>query len=223
MKQCPFCKRTYDDPSAEFCDEDNVRLRDVDKQGSSASMGNAPQQRYSESSVVASPPPPVTAKCKNCSWSGSFPTDGYCPDCGARLDSTVQGTQLTPPQPSSMPSPFVSAVAQPSLELVFPDSTKITVNQFPYIFGRKDVLRYPESSYVSGKHLAFYYENGQFTVEDTNSLNGTSLNGQIIGKDKKGTGKMLLNDGDTLQLALDEKGEGAFKFTVKLVRGNLLK
>ena len=224
MKQCPFCGRTYDDPLAEYCDIDGAALRSI---GSSPVAAENIQQQGAPSASVSSSLPQVTVKCKKCGWAGPL-SEGWCPDCGLKLEETTQVSsqgaiiQGSSSSPSQLPFPVQavstgSATMQPFLELIFADSTKLTINQFPRILGRKDILRYPESEFVSGKHVAFYYENTQFSIEDQNSLNGTSLNGQVIGSGRNSMGKKPLKDGDNVQLALNEKGEGAIKFTVRIV------
>jgi pSer/pThr/pTyr-binding forkhead associated (FHA) protein len=106
---------------------------------------------------------------------------------------------------------------------VFPDSTKLELASFPARLGVDNLKMYPGSQFVSHSHLMVYCENGLFQVEDTNSLNGTSLNGKVIGKGRDaggGTGRQPLKDGDWISLAgpFDDKGQGALTFTVRVIQ-----
>jgi len=206
LKQCPACHETYPD-TATYCDKEGAKLIDI-------AGPPVPSQALTMGGPNQAPSPPAAApviKCNNCGWSGPTPYDDYCPECGAKLEAT--------PVPVPVQAPQVG----PTLELVFTDSTKLELATFPSKLGREDFKRYPGSQFVSRAHLTIYFENGQFQVEDTNSLNGTSLNGNVIGKGRNGgggTGRQPLKDGDTLSLAgpFDEKGQGAVSFRVRVVQ-----
>ena len=104
----------------------------------------------------------------------------------------------------------------PGARLVCEDSIEIQLTGFPRDFGRNDVLRLTqENGKISKNHLRFYYENGQFMVEDTDSLNGTKLNDEVIGGGRKGLGKRPLKDGDVIELAIDEKKKGLVRLTFR--------
>ena len=167
MKQCPNCNKVYDDPQAQACDDCGIPLRD---------SGQVPNQVvHQQTSPPVYIPPQVPVTCK-CGWTGSL-SEAYCPDCGRKLEASSQGTfqAMSPPgniNNQSQPPPQIITqppTPQPFLELVFSDSTKLTIKQFPRILGRNDVLRYPNSDYVSSIHVTFSYENGKFFVEDTRS------------------------------------------------------
>lgn len=207
LKQCPVCSTTYPD-DAVYCDKEGAKL--VSGAGQPAPSPGLKAAGASQP-ATAPPTPTATAKCKACGWSGPAPPDGYCPNCGIRLE-----TAGAAPAPSQQP-------AGPTLELVFSDSTKIELNTFPSKLGRDALKRYPNSEFVSQAHLSIYYESGQFQIEDTNSLNGTSLNGKVIGKGRNnggGLGKHPLKDGDTISLAgpFNDKGQGAITFNVKVIQ-----
>ena len=53
------------------------------------------------------------------------------------------------------------------------------------------------SSLISRDHLRINLENGNHYIEDSNSTNGTKMNGSSI----KGKGRFLLKNGDIIELA----------------------
>jgi DNA-directed RNA polymerase subunit RPC12/RpoP len=202
MKQCNSCGKTYDDPTAIFCENCGNKLLEKELKPVPDPFYQKPAATVGAS--VNSTPPQYSLKCKNCGHV-ALPSEEWCSECGLRLEKVA----LAPNQPT-----IISG--NPSLELLFSDSANMTINQFPMILGRKDVLRYRSYDAVSTKHVAFYYENGQFLIEDQNSLNGTSLNGRIIGSGRKSEGKIPIKNGDYVQIVVGEKGEGEIKFTIRI-------
>ncbi len=65
--------------------------------------------------------------------------------------------------------------------------------------GRNDfqsLLKPDKAELVSRQHILLDYDNGHYYIEDQRSTNGTRLNGSAI----KGTGRHMLNEGDTIEL-----------------------
>jgi len=81
-----------------------------------------------------------------------------------------------------------------------PDGSEMLLAGNVRTFGRRELEKYlapDKSSYLSRQHINIWYENGQYYIEDSNSTNGTRLNGKEI----KGTGKNALKNGDAIDIA----------------------
>jgi len=63
---------------------------------------------------------------------------------------------------------------------------------------------------ISGLHCTLHLESNRWSVEDSNSSNGTFLNGKRLSPFQI----IPLNDGDTIELAPLERGGIRFKFTL---------
>jgi hypothetical protein len=203
MKECPICHKTYDE--GESCDDCGAIL--VEKEMSLNEGSKAPAKGKAEDGSVQVKSIQLLT-CSSCGWRGNT-NDDYCPECGARLDSKQQIK--------------VVEKSNDSVKLLLPDSTEIVVSNFPFQFGRDQMSSYPDSMTVSSKHFRMTREattNGyNYYVEDAESRNGTSINGNVIGNDRKSYGKFLIRDGDVIGLVVNsESGTSLFKLTFKLTK-----
>ena len=65
--------------------------------------------------------------------------------------------------------------------------------------GRRDfqsMVKADKADLISRQHVLLDYDDGHYYIEDKQSTNGTRLNGSAI----KGTGRHMLNEGDTIEL-----------------------
>lgn len=160
-------------------------------------------------------------KCQNpaCGFENEE-TEDYCAKCGLQKGSGATAgppsTPSAPPQqgpadqlpaaPAAQVPPAAVQAPEAKLELV--KASISLANEFPVTNG-KTIGRSVENdiivpdSYISRKHARISFENGVYTVEDSNSTNGTFLNDNDI----KGKGKQPLKDGDEIRF-----GATTFKF-----------
>jgi len=85
-------------------------------------------------------------------------------------------------------------------KLILPGNIEISLADGARSIGRKDLARVVsanELGYISQQHFEAGLANGQYYIEDLNSLNGTKLNGVEI----KGQGKHTLKDGGQIAVA----------------------
>ncbi|MGC8515485.1 MAG: FHA domain-containing protein [Thermoplasmata archaeon] len=137
-------------------------------------------------------------ECPNCGFTLSTPRQ-RCPICG-HIFSNFRNTNETI---------FINLIPEAGLP--------IKIDKFPYSFGRKDVIRNHYSEYVNIEHIIFSLENGHFYIRDKKSLNGSSLNGHVIGgKRFENLKKLQLADGDEVGLALDSNGISLIRFKVEI-------
>lgn len=147
--------------------------------------------------------------CPNCQ-AAVGPEDQFCDQCGAALP-TASGFPQSPQRPaeaSAAPAPDAPAPAGPRL-LVQPNDTVVVLapNQDVYVIGREDPASgsYPdidlvpfggEEGGVSRRHAQITHRDGQFFIEDLNSVNYTFVN-----KRKIAVGVAHpLRDGDEIRL-----------------------
>jgi pSer/pThr/pTyr-binding forkhead associated (FHA) protein len=82
---------------------------------------------------------------------------------------------------------------------VLPDKNEILLTEKVRTLGRDDLSNnYAADTlkYISRQHLSIGYENNEFYAVDTNSSNGTKVNGLTI----KSNQKYKLADGDQIEL-----------------------
>lgn len=136
-----------------------------------------------------------------------------CPSCGFVLRSRkprcpVCGHPFSTEEHGSGPQFF---------NLIPVTGIPLQINRFPYVLGRKDVLRDHFSEYVSAEQIVFYKEGGRFYVRDKKSLNGSTLNGHVIGgKNLESMKKLPLADGDEIGMVLDKKLTPLIRFQVEI-------
>lgn len=147
--------------------------------------------------------------CPNCQ-AAVGPEDQFCDQCGAALP-TASGFPQSPQRPaeaSAAPAPDAPAPAGPRL-LVQPNDTVVVLasNQDVYVIGREDPASgsYPdidlvpfggEEGGVSRRHAQITRRDGQYFIEDLNSVNYTFVN-----KRKIAVGVAHpLRDGDEIRL-----------------------
>lgn len=197
--KCPQCG-TENIDGALFCDECGAEL-------SGAAAPQAPQE--AEEAVAQEVKPPVEAApavgkaCPSCHHMN--PSDAnFCENCGAALQEA--------PAAEVAPSVAQPPVAPPAVmaKLVTDEGVEIELDfgaKSELLIGRADPVSRvfpdvdltPHGGYeagVSRKHCIIRYANGQFTVEDLESTNGTKLNGRFI----QPKVPHQLNDGDELIL-----------------------
>jgi hypothetical protein len=110
----------------------------------------------------------------------------------------------TSPVEATIPAgtaPAVTSIVDiPPAKLAMPDGSEILLAGNSRSFGRHDFSKFlPDDgvSYISRQHINIWYENEGYYIEDRSSTNGTRLNGTEI----KGTGRHVLENGDTIDLA----------------------
>ncbi|MEM3488374.1 MAG: FHA domain-containing protein [Candidatus Micrarchaeaceae archaeon] len=209
MKMCPVCKKNYGDEE-DYCEDCGAKL--VEDKGNVSQVSEQPSSVQSVPFGSTSQPGKQRYKCEKCGWEGETDED-YCPQCGAKLGVVVSAGKV------------MSSASSTIEKLILPDSTEIKIDAYPFQFGRSMLSNYPDSDTVSRRHfiITLTEANGQRTyeIEDSNSLNGTSLNGKVIGYDNKSNGKFPLKDGDKISLCVDPStGKGIFELTFKVIHNN---
>ena len=94
------------------------------------------------------------------------------------------------------PLPMVTATAK----LALPNGADIRIYDEAKVIGRADLARaldLDELGLISRRHFEVKSDNGQFSIEDLSSANGTCLNGNDI----NGKGPVSLDDGDNIKPA----------------------
>jgi hypothetical protein len=85
--------------------------------------------------------------------------------------------------------------------LRFPDNSEIEVHSGTQIFGRVELAKIipsqAEASWISRKHFFITSDGTDFHIQDDNSVNKTTLNGEEI----TGKGRKSLRDGDQIEIA----------------------
>ena len=97
-------------------------------------------------------------------------------------------------------TPHTTPIGAGAARLVTAGGGELSIRGGAMPLGRSDFrsLATPDKAdLISRKHLTMEYENGDYYVEDTNSTNGTRLNGESI----RGKGRQLLRNGDTIEVA----------------------
>ena len=85
-------------------------------------------------------------------------------------------------------------------KLVASDGAQVDLGGKLGALGRKDfqsLVKTDRADLISRQHILLDYSDGHYYIEDKQSTNGTRLNGSAI----KGTGRHMLNEGDTIELA----------------------
>jgi hypothetical protein len=98
-------------------------------------------------------------------------------------------------------TPHTTPIGAGAARLVTAGGGELSVRGGAMSLGRSDLRSLAASpdraDLISRKHLMMEYENGDYYIEDTNSTNGTRLNGESI----RGKGRQLLRNGDTIEVA----------------------
>ncbi len=138
-----------------------------------------------------------------------------CPDCGFILRSERSRCPVCGHLFSSENSGPISDLL--FFNLIPVSGVPIRIDTFPYVLGRKDVLREHFSEYVAAEQLVFYKESNKFYVREKRSLNGSTLNGHVIGgKNLENMKKLPLADGDEIGIVLDKKLNPLIRFQVEI-------
>lgn len=136
-----------------------------------------------------------------------------CPSCGFVLRSKKPRCPVCG-HPFSVNSQGSGAAF---FNLIPVSGIPLKIDSFPYILGRKDVLRHHFSEYVSSEQIIFYRESGKFYVKERKSLNGSTLNGHVIGgKNLESMKKLPLADGDEIGMVLDRNLTPLIRFQVEI-------
>lgn len=141
---------------------------------------------------------PGEMKCPKCGNTVKAREDGSCPVCGEQLvDVSKLGKKK-------------------SVTLFIDHLYPITIDQFPYVFGRKDVARLLSSEYINPSHIEFNFNGSKLMVKDVKSLNGSKVNELIIGMKGKSFGEFEVKNGDTIELGLNGSNKGEIRMRVKI-------
>lgn len=136
-------------------------------------------------------------RCPSCGNTVVPKDDGTCPVCASVLVD-------------------VSKTRKRSVTLFIEHMYPITIEEFPYVFGRKDVARLTSSEYVNPSHLEFNFVGSKLMVKDVKSLNGSKMNDLIIGTKGKSFGEFEVKSGDTIELGLNSSNRGEVRMKVKI-------
>ncbi len=195
--RCPQCG-TENIDGALFCDECGAELSGV-------AVPQAPQVPKEEQAAPQGVPSAeveqvaVGKVCQNCGHQN--PQDAsFCENCGAALPEAPAAEVAQPPvAPPAVAAKLVTDEGV-EIELNFGTKSELLIGRAdPVSRVFPDVDLTPHGGYeagVSRKHCIIRYANGQFTVEDLESTNGTKLNGKFI----QPKVPHQLNDGDELVL-----------------------
>lgn len=85
-------------------------------------------------------------------------------------------------------------------KLVLPDGNRITITQYERIFGREDflgILVADQLMFIGKDHFRLTRLDDGFYIEDMDTKNGTTVNGEDI----KGLGKIKLKNNDQIVMA----------------------
>lgn len=85
-------------------------------------------------------------------------------------------------------------------KLILPNNTEIKITEDETIFGREDfvgAVSSKDSLYIGKKHFKIIKVDDRLYIEDLNTKNGTTLNGEEI----KGLGRKELKGGDDILVA----------------------
>jgi hypothetical protein len=125
-------------------------------------------------------------------------TEIQCPHCGKMHPSHISSCPETGgdlPRAGVEARPAVVMTAKFTME----DGSEIVLAPTERVVGRYDFDRFVSAEdlpYISKKHLTVTFENDTFYIEDSESKNGTLLNGTEI----KGAGRQALKNGDRIEL-----------------------
>lgn len=137
-----------------------------------------------------------SVKCKNCGFVNQPTLKGFCVNCGERLEAK-----------ENVMSAWLYPVG------LYP----ILVKKFPFDLGRDQLFRLQGAEFISSPHLRITMEGGEFYLTDLNSLNGTSINGRIMGSGsthKKIKQRIFTND--IIGLAPSQNGNGLITIQFKV-------
>lgn len=126
-----------------------------------------------------------------------------CSNCGAIIQSEDE---------ECLECGFHQGLTYPIIRIFPLFSSMITIWKFPYIFGRKDVSRIYGAEYVNDRHIKFSRSGDVIKVRDLKSLNGTRLNGHLLGGSPE-----ALKSGDILELAVNGNGDGIVKLEIQII------
>ncbi len=97
-------------------------------------------------------------------------------------------------------TPHTTPIGAGTARLVSAGGGELSIRGGAMPLGRSDLRSLTtadKSDLISRKHFTMEYENGDYYIEDSNSTNGTRLNGESI----RGKGKQLLRNGDNIEIA----------------------
>lgn len=193
------CSQGHENPDGSaFCDECGEPLA-------------APVSSFS-APIPAAPPMGATVTCPSCG-SANPAGESFCSNCGANLNAppAMQAAPAVAPAapaaPAFAPAP-AAAPAQGAQVIVEGDNTTFDLSgKAESLIGREDAVSniFPdidltphsgEEGGVGRRHAIIRYSNGQYLIEDLNSINFTFLNKQKIAP-KTPT---PLKDGDEIRL-----------------------
>lgn len=110
-----------------------------------------------------------------------------------RRYSTKSKMLQTTMTPASESSKFMA-------KLVLKENQEFLIKEYERIFGREDfigVAPADELMFIGKEHFKITRDDNGYYIEDLNTKNGTSLNGELI----SGQGKRKLTDGDEIVVA----------------------
>lgn len=119
---------------------------------------------------------------------------------GARSGTMPAVTSPVATLPATGSPKTSPVIVGPAAKFVATNGGELSLSGDGAPLGRRDfqhMVAPDKADVISRQHISVTYENGQYYIEDRGSTNGTKLNGSSI----KGTGKHLLKDGDSIDLA----------------------
>src|ERR1051326_8827829 len=192
------CSQGHDNPDGSaFCDECGEPLA-------------APAPTFS--APIPAAPPMGAVTCSNCGTPNQA-GESFCSNCGTPLNAAPAPVQSAPavayappPMPAAPAAP-VAAATQAQVVVESDNTTFDLSGKAESLIGREDAVSniFPdvdltphsgEEGGVGRRHAIIHYANGQYSLEDLNSINFTFLNKQKIAP-KTPT---PLKDGDEIRL-----------------------
>ena len=191
------CSQGHENPDGSaFCDECGEPLA-------------APAPSYS-APIPAAPPVSAGVTCPSCGATNPA-GESFCSNCGANLNAPPPIQAAPSVAPAAPAASFTAAPAAPAAQaqvVVESDNTTFDLaGKAESLIGREDAVSniFPdvdltphsgEEGGVGRRHAIIHYANGQYSLEDLNSINFTFLNKQKIAP-KTPT---PLKDGDEIRL-----------------------
>ncbi len=131
----------------------------------------APEPEPEPAPAAAPTPAEETNNCPKC---GAAVTAGnaFCSGCGQKMGEEPAGSST---MFMHVASPEAEQEKHGRLILIKPDGTEgtvFTIAEKTAIGRSQGLVMFPKDPYISPKHAELYFENGELSIQDLNSLNG---------------------------------------------------